>query len=221
MNVRTASWATVVAVLVICAVPMAGTAVASVGEDHKVTICHVPPGNPENAQSIEVDRESWSGHRNHKDDYEGPCQPVTTTSTSTSTTSTSTTTTEPVTTSTSTTVDTTTTTSTTVPETTTTTVAPTTTTTTTVPATTTTVAPTTTSTTAPPPSVSPETTVREQPEPVIGSPATTERVPAPQVKDEELAFTGLPYDVATLVLGGLIVVLLGVLLVRCSRRDDD
>ena len=224
MNVRTASWATVIGVLAVCFAPMAGTAVASVGDDHKVVICHVPPGNPENARSIEVDRESWSGHRNHELDYEGPCRPVTTTttststSTSTSTTSTSTTTTEPVTTTSTSTIPDTTTTSTSVPETTTST-------TTTVPATTTTVAPTTTNTTQPPPSVSPETTIRDQPGPDIDYPATAERVPAPEVlgaskyQGGELALTGLPYEIATLVVGGLLIVLVGWLIVRVSHID--
>lgn len=44
--------------------------------DRKVTICHVPPGNPENAQTIEVDANGWNGHDNHKGDYEGACKPA-------------------------------------------------------------------------------------------------------------------------------------------------
>jgi hypothetical protein len=35
-------------------------------EEHKITICHVPPGNPENAQEVEVDKNAWeSGHDPH------------------------------------------------------------------------------------------------------------------------------------------------------------
>lgn len=44
--------------------------------DHKVTICHVPPGNPENAHTIEVDANGWNGHSNHQGDYEGACKPT-------------------------------------------------------------------------------------------------------------------------------------------------
>lgn len=58
---------------------VAGQSVAagasSGGQDHKVVICHVPPGNPENAHEIEVDEEGWNGHDNHPGDYEGLCRP--------------------------------------------------------------------------------------------------------------------------------------------------
>jgi hypothetical protein len=43
------------------------------GEGEKVTICHVPPGNPDNARTIEVDPESVEDHLAHGD-YEGECQ---------------------------------------------------------------------------------------------------------------------------------------------------
>jgi len=46
---------------------------ATKGDDHKVVICHVPPGNPDNAHSIEVDKKGWNGHKNHDLDYEGEC----------------------------------------------------------------------------------------------------------------------------------------------------
>jgi hypothetical protein len=42
-------------------------------KDHKVVICHVPPGNPDNAHTIEVDKHGWNGHKNHDLDYEGAC----------------------------------------------------------------------------------------------------------------------------------------------------
>jgi hypothetical protein len=49
--------------------------VASAGE--KIVICHVPPGNPGNAHTIEVDRNAWenghSPHNAHSLDYEGEC----------------------------------------------------------------------------------------------------------------------------------------------------
>ena len=42
--------------------------------DGKLTLCHVPPGNPANAHTITVGGPAWQGHRNHKGDYLGPCQ---------------------------------------------------------------------------------------------------------------------------------------------------
>jgi hypothetical protein len=41
----------------------------SVG-DHKVWICHVPPGNPGNAHAIYVDANGWDGHDNHAGDFQ-------------------------------------------------------------------------------------------------------------------------------------------------------
>ncbi len=42
-------------------------------QNAKITICHVPPGNPKNAQEIEVNTEAWESghdvHNSHKDDY--------------------------------------------------------------------------------------------------------------------------------------------------------
>src|SRR3989344_5568569 len=35
--------------------------------EHKITICHIPPGNPENAHSIEIDEEAWPAHEAHGD----------------------------------------------------------------------------------------------------------------------------------------------------------
>ena len=39
--------------------------------DHKVWICHVPPGNDENPRIIFVDESGWNGHYSHTDD-KGP-----------------------------------------------------------------------------------------------------------------------------------------------------
>ncbi len=39
----------------------------------KITICHVPPGNPANAHTLTVGRNGWNGHSRHKGDYAGPC----------------------------------------------------------------------------------------------------------------------------------------------------
>lgn len=62
-------------------------------EDHKVLICHVPAGSPENAQIIEVDESAWqegtSTHSNHELDFvvtdNTPCPPTTPTATPTPT----------------------------------------------------------------------------------------------------------------------------------------
>src|SRR3989344_2039366 len=35
--------------------------------EHKITICHIPPGNPENAHSIDIDEEVWPAHEAHGD----------------------------------------------------------------------------------------------------------------------------------------------------------
>jgi hypothetical protein len=41
--------------------------------DHKISICHVPPGNPENAHVIDVDKHAWeeghTPHNSHNMDY--------------------------------------------------------------------------------------------------------------------------------------------------------
>lgn len=43
-------------------------------ETEKVTICHVPPGNPDKSKTISVDPESASEHlAEHEGDYEGEC----------------------------------------------------------------------------------------------------------------------------------------------------
>ena len=54
-------------------------------EDDKITICHVPSGNPENAHAITVDKSAWengdSTHNSHALDFvidgSNPCPPVT------------------------------------------------------------------------------------------------------------------------------------------------
>lgn len=43
----------------------------------KVTICHVPPGNPDNAHTITVGAPGAAAHlRQHDGDFIGPCEPV-------------------------------------------------------------------------------------------------------------------------------------------------
>lgn len=45
------------------------------GEDNtgKITICHVPPGNPANAHTLTVSVNGWNGHQNHPGDFIGAC----------------------------------------------------------------------------------------------------------------------------------------------------
>ncbi len=47
------------------------------GSNHKVWICHVPPGNSGNARAINVDVNGWNGHNNHGGDFQisGPNDP--------------------------------------------------------------------------------------------------------------------------------------------------
>ncbi len=40
--------------------------------EHKVTICHIPPGNPDNAHTIEVSENAVAAHLAHGDTL-GPC----------------------------------------------------------------------------------------------------------------------------------------------------
>lgn len=38
----------------------------------KITICHVPPGNPANRHTLTVGAPAWKAHRRHGD-HRGPC----------------------------------------------------------------------------------------------------------------------------------------------------
>ena len=50
------------------------------GNQGKVTICHCPPGNPDNCHTISVGSKAVAAHlRNHPDDSEGECEEATTT----------------------------------------------------------------------------------------------------------------------------------------------
>jgi LPXTG-motif cell wall-anchored protein len=49
-----------------------GVAPAAAGSDDKVVICHIPPGNPENAHTIVVSENALPAHLAHGD-TEGPC----------------------------------------------------------------------------------------------------------------------------------------------------
>ncbi len=68
-STRRSAWTAAVAMAVtvwaVSSQLMPGTVGAAPAADRKITICHVPPGNPENARSIEVDANGWNGHDNH------------------------------------------------------------------------------------------------------------------------------------------------------------
>lgn len=43
----------------------------------RMTICHVPPGNPANAHTITISNSAWSAHnQNHPGDYQGECNHI-------------------------------------------------------------------------------------------------------------------------------------------------
>lgn len=42
------------------------------GDDHKIDICHIPRGNPDNAHTISIDVAAWPAHEAHGD-TQGPC----------------------------------------------------------------------------------------------------------------------------------------------------
>jgi hypothetical protein len=42
-------------------------------EGHKITICHIPPGNPENMHEITVDESAAQAHFEEHGDFAGLC----------------------------------------------------------------------------------------------------------------------------------------------------
>lgn len=46
---------------------------AAAAKQDKVTICHVPPGNEENAHTIVIAEAAVDAHMANHDDYEGEC----------------------------------------------------------------------------------------------------------------------------------------------------
>jgi len=42
-----------------------GTVLLSAGPEPKITICHVPPGNPANVQMITIPQSAWPAHQAH------------------------------------------------------------------------------------------------------------------------------------------------------------
>ena len=57
------------------AMALSTTGAASPGPDHKVDVCHIPPGNPANAHTINVDVSAVPAHLAHGD-YLGECRGV-------------------------------------------------------------------------------------------------------------------------------------------------
>jgi hypothetical protein len=45
-------------------------------DENQVTICHIPPGNPENAHTITVGAKAAEAHMRQHGDYLGACQPT-------------------------------------------------------------------------------------------------------------------------------------------------
>ena len=45
-------------------------------DQFKVTICHIPPGDPENRHTITIGASAVAGHVRNHGDYIGACQPV-------------------------------------------------------------------------------------------------------------------------------------------------
>ena len=46
------------------------------GGQTKVTICHIPPGNPANRHEVTVGEPAVAAHIRNHGDYIGPCQPT-------------------------------------------------------------------------------------------------------------------------------------------------
>jgi hypothetical protein len=42
-------------------------------DDHKIKICHIPPGNPDKAHTITISKAAWNAHKAHGD-YKGKCE---------------------------------------------------------------------------------------------------------------------------------------------------
>jgi len=62
-------------VSIFCSVGMAGFAVpGAMAEEAKVDVCHIPPGNPENAHTITISENALPAHLDHGDRV-GACDP--------------------------------------------------------------------------------------------------------------------------------------------------
>ena len=65
-------WLGLIVIAAIALAMFAGTALAQRGRGNQVTICHRPPGNPSNAQTITVSPNAVPAHQRHGDTL-GPC----------------------------------------------------------------------------------------------------------------------------------------------------
>lgn len=54
--------------------PVAGTDTGPGAGSEKITICHIPPGNPSKPRTLTVGASAWPGHQGHGD-TEGACPP--------------------------------------------------------------------------------------------------------------------------------------------------
>lgn len=74
---RKSNLVTLFVLVALLAVSVASVSAAPSG---KVSICHVPPGNPNAAHVINIGEAGWRGHLNHEDDFDidenHPCPPV-------------------------------------------------------------------------------------------------------------------------------------------------
>jgi hypothetical protein len=59
-------------IAVVAASSLVSTALAQAGAN-KVTECHIPPGNPENSQTVTTGAPAVPAHIRNHGDYLGPC----------------------------------------------------------------------------------------------------------------------------------------------------
>jgi hypothetical protein len=77
MRTLIAATAAALLLLLTIVIPIAGR--EGTTTEHRVTICHVPPGNPDAAHSITIDKHALQAHLGdneeglHGGDYYGPC----------------------------------------------------------------------------------------------------------------------------------------------------
>ncbi len=64
------------ALAMVAIVPLTSSAPANNHRNQKITICHIPPGNPANAHSITVSINALDAHLAHGD-FVGSCNPAT------------------------------------------------------------------------------------------------------------------------------------------------
>ena len=78
-NITLSTIAMITVVGVIAAGSLVSPMLAAEGQTtnpKKVTECHIPPGNPDNDQTITTGAPSVPGHVRNHGDYIGPCLPL-------------------------------------------------------------------------------------------------------------------------------------------------